>query len=49
MKVVLFDTHSYERESFTSANVRFGHDLTLLEPRLTRETCHSAGHETACA
>jgi D-lactate dehydrogenase len=50
MRVALFDTHSYERESFTTANERFGHDLTLLEPRLTRETAAlAAGHEAVCA
>ena len=50
MKVVLFDTHTYDRESFTSANEGFGHDLTLLEPRLTRETAAlAAGHEVVCA
>lgn len=50
MKVALFDTHSYERESFTFANERFAHDLTLLEPRLTRETAAlAAGHEAVCA
>jgi D-lactate dehydrogenase len=50
MKVAFFDTHSYERESFTLVNERFGHDLTFLEPRLTRETAVlSAGHESVCA
>ncbi len=50
MRVVLFDTHTYDRESFTSANEGFGHDLTFLEPRLTRETAAlAAGHEVVCA
>jgi D-lactate dehydrogenase len=50
MRIVLFDTHGYERESFTSANERFGHEITFLEPRLTRETAAlAAGHEAACA
>lgn len=49
MKVVLFDTHGYERESFSSANERFGHQITFLEPRLTRETAPlSARHEAVC-
>jgi D-lactate dehydrogenase len=49
MKVVLFDTHSYDRESFTSANERFGHQLTFLEPRLTSDTAAlAAGHEAVC-
>lgn len=50
MKVVLFDTHGYEREAFTAANEAFGHELTFLEPRLTRETAMlAAGHEAICA
>jgi D-lactate dehydrogenase len=49
MKIVLFDTHGYERESFTSANGPFGHQLTFLEPRLTAETAPlAAGHEAVC-
>ncbi|HYN06759.1 MAG TPA: hypothetical protein VES67_05180 [Vicinamibacterales bacterium] len=50
MKVVLFDTHSYERESFSAANDQFGHALTFLEPRLTRDTAAlAAGHQAVCA
>jgi len=50
MKIVLFDTHGYDRDSFTAANGRFGHEITFLEPRLTRETAAlAAGHEVACA
>jgi D-lactate dehydrogenase len=50
MKVVLFDTHAYDREAFTAANARFGHELTFLEPRLTRDTAAlSAGHRVACS
>jgi D-lactate dehydrogenase len=49
MKVVLFDTHPYDRESFTSANERFSHQLTFLEPRLTSNTAAlAAGHEAVC-
>ena len=50
MKVALFDVHGYERESFASANERFGHDLTYLEPRMTLETAAlAAGHACVCA
>ncbi|MEJ7728586.1 MAG: 2-hydroxyacid dehydrogenase [Polyangiaceae bacterium] len=50
MRVVLFDAHGYERESFTSANEGFGHEIAFLEPRLTGETAAlAAGHEVACA
>ena len=38
MNLAVFDTHAYEREAFTRANARYGHALTYLEPRLTRET-----------
>jgi D-lactate dehydrogenase len=50
MKVLLFDTHSYDRESFMAANEHAGHALTFLEPRLTRETAPlAAGHDVVCA
>ncbi|HYN06110.1 MAG TPA: 2-hydroxyacid dehydrogenase [Vicinamibacterales bacterium] len=50
MKVLLFDTHSYERQSFTVANEHFGHALAFLEARLTRDTAGlAAGHEAVCA
>lgn len=50
MKVVLFDTHGYEREAFTAANAGLGHQLAFLEPRLTRATAAlAAGHEAICA
>lgn len=49
VKVLLFDSHHYEREPFTSANVRFGHQLTFLEPRLDGQTALLAeGHEAVC-
>jgi D-lactate dehydrogenase len=44
MKLAVFDTHAYDREAFTSANARYGHELTYLEPRLTRETAALARH-----
>jgi D-lactate dehydrogenase len=50
MNVVFFDTHAYERESFTVANNEFGHELTFLETRLTHETAGlAAGHHVVCA
>jgi D-lactate dehydrogenase len=50
MKIALFDTHTYDRASFEAANVRFGHSLSFLEPRLTEETAPLArGHEAVCS
>ena len=50
MKVVLFDSHTYDRQSFTAANDGLGHDLTFLEPRLSAETAQlAAGHDVVCA
>ena len=50
MKVAMFDTHRYDRESFEQANVPFGHAITFLEPRLTRETAAlAAGHPAICS
>jgi len=46
----MFDTHRYDRESFEAANLSFDHDITFLEPRLTRETAALAvGHPAICA
>src|SRR5262245_38400054 len=50
MKIAMFDTHSYERESFEAANSGFGHDLTYLEARLTSATVALAsGYAAVCA
>lgn len=50
MKIAMFDTHRYDRESFESANLAFGHEITSLEPRLTRETAAlAAGHPAICS
>ncbi|HEU0035589.1 MAG TPA: 2-hydroxyacid dehydrogenase [Kofleriaceae bacterium] len=38
MRIAVFDTRGYDRESFEQANARFGHELVFLEPRLTRQT-----------
>ncbi|MBI4509054.1 MAG: 2-hydroxyacid dehydrogenase [Deltaproteobacteria bacterium] len=50
MKIAMFDTHRYDREAFEEANVRFGHELSFLEPRLTKETATLAsGHPAVCS
>jgi len=50
MKVAVFDSHSYEREAFQTANERFAHDLTFLEPRLTTVTAPLAsGFPAVCS
>jgi D-lactate dehydrogenase len=50
MKIAMFDTHGYDRESFALANRRFEFDITFLEPRLLRSTAKLAeGHEVVCA
>lgn len=50
MKVAVFDTHRFERPAFEAANVRFQHELTFLEPRLTAQTVAlAAGHRAVCA
>lgn len=38
MRIALFDTRRYDRESFEGANRTFGHELVFLEPRLTQDT-----------
>ena len=47
MKVALFDTHHYDRDSFERANVGGVHDLRYLEPRLTADTAAMAAGATA--
>ena len=49
MKIAMFDTHAYERESFEAANARLGHELTYLEARLTNVTVALAfGYPVVC-
>lgn len=49
MKLALFDTHAFERAAFEAANSRFSHDISYLEPRLTRETAPlAAGFPAVC-
>lgn len=38
MKLAVFGTRPYDRESLEEANARHGHDLTFLEARLTQES-----------
>lgn len=50
MKLAVFDTHRFDREALAAANERYGHELTFLEPRLTRETASlAAGFPAVCA
>jgi len=49
MEVAVFSTKSYDREFFQESNRQYGHDLTFLEPRLTRETAPLAdGYPAIC-
>jgi len=38
MRVAVFSSKPYDRNSLASANAAFGHDLTFLEPRLDQAT-----------
>jgi D-lactate dehydrogenase len=50
VQVGFFDTHPYERIAFDEQNVRFGHELTYLEPRLTEQTATLAsGRPAVCS
>ena len=50
MRVAVFDTHPYDRQSFAQANVAFGHELVFFESRLSLETVSlAAGFEAVCA
>lgn len=50
MEIAVFDTHAYEREALSAANVRYRHQLTFLEPRLARETASLAvGFRAVCS
>lgn len=50
MKIAMFDTHRFERESFEAANEAFSHEISFLEPRLTRITAALAqGHAAVCS
>src|SRR5215471_9010617 len=50
MRLAVFDTHGYDRESFDAANVRHGHDIHYFEARLTRDTVSlAAGFRAVCS
>ena len=49
MRIAVFDTHRFERETFRVANERFEHEITFFEPRLTRHTAPlAAGFGAVC-
>lgn len=49
MKIAVFSTKGYDRQSFTAVNARFGHDLTFFEARLSAETTAlAAGFTGVC-
>lgn len=50
MQVACFSTKPYDRKSFQSINVTYGHDLVFFEPRLTPDTAALAqGFPAVCA
>lgn len=50
MRVAVFSTKPYDREFLAAANAAAGHDLALLEPRLSVETAALAqGADAVCA
>lgn len=49
MRIAVFDTHHYDRQSLDAANVHFGHELRYFEPRLNRDTAQLAsGYPVVC-
>lgn len=48
MKVAFFDAHKFEKKYFEKANIRFGHEITYFETRLTEQTA-SLAKEFNCA
>ncbi|MCP3783024.1 2-hydroxyacid dehydrogenase [Micromonospora sp. A3M-1-15] len=50
MRVAVFSTKPYDRDFLAEANAAAGHDLVLLEPRLSVETAAlAAGADAVCA
>ena len=50
MKIVVYDTHRFDRDAFERANSRYGFELRFLEPRLTPETAAlAAGFDVVCS
>ncbi len=49
MKVAIFATKGYDKDSFEKMNADFGHELTFYEPKLTQDTAvHANGYEAVC-
>lgn len=49
MRVAVFSSKRYEEEYLADANSEHGHELTFLEPRLTRDTAQLAdGYPAVC-
>jgi D-lactate dehydrogenase len=49
MKVAFFDTHRFDRESFSQAQLT-GYEITFFEPRLNAQTAALAtGHDAVCS
>lgn len=50
MRIAFFDAHPYDREGYTKANDRFGHELVFLDPRLNADTASLAnGFPAVCS
>jgi D-lactate dehydrogenase len=50
MKIAFFDTHRFDKDSFSAANAAFNFEIDFLEPRLTETTASLAkGHDVVCA
>jgi D-lactate dehydrogenase len=50
MRIVMFDTHAYDRHAFVEANTAGRHDILFLEPRLTVTTAPlAAGAPVVCS
>ncbi len=47
MKLAVFDTHSYDQQALSAANVRHGHEIVFFEPRLHAATAALAAGFTA--
>lgn len=49
MKVFLYDTHHFEKEHFSQANLRHSHEITFYEGRLNEKSAIAAkGFECVC-
>lgn len=49
MKIAVFDTHHFEKEYFDRANVKFGHELTYFDVKLSEESARLAfGYDVVC-